>query len=253
VGGEQPEKQGDGEITDQQQNGPVHAPAQGIEEAALLIRGEPLVAAHLQAPDPVVGGVVDPAPQAAVQGHLAPQPEDVKAEGEQGQSGAPQPVGATVGLAVAHDRRANLLQVALGQLLTTELKAGRVAVIHRDPGLKHAALHQADGGVRRVLLYDDLGGLDRVVGGQLGQPLAATPRHLRRALGADTGPDLQHPAAIQFDVGRWGSGLLGGSGGRSRGVTRAGQGGRHQQLRRQQSGQQMQKTTEPAGAKDPGL
>ena len=254
-GGEQPQEQGDGEVTDQQQNGPVHDPAQGIEEAALLIGGEPLVAPHLQAPDPAVGGVVDPALQAPVQGQLAPQPEDVEAQGEQGQGGAPQPVGAPVGLAVAHDRRADLLQVALGQLLATELEAGRVAVVNRDPGLEHAALHQADGGVRRVLLHDDLPWLDRVVAGQLGQPLAASPRHLRRGLGADASADLQHPSAIQFDEGRLGSALQGSGRGPGRAGIGPDKGGRSQQLGRQQSGQQGQDEARPSGswAKDPWL
>jgi hypothetical protein len=149
-------------------------------------------------------------------------------------------------VAVAHDRRADLLQVALGQLLAAELEAGRVAVVNRDPGLEHAALHQADGGVRRVLLHDDLPWLDRVVTGQLGQPLAASPRHLRRGLGTDAGADLQHPSAIQFDEGRLRSALQG---------IRPDKGGRSQQLGRQQSGQQGQDEARPSGswAKDPWL
>ena len=108
----------------------MHDPAQGIEQAALLIGGEPLVPPHLQPPEPAVGGVVDPALQAPVEGDLTSQPQDVETQGEQGQRAPPQPVRTAVGLAVAHDRRADLLQVALGQLLAAELKASRVAVIH---------------------------------------------------------------------------------------------------------------------------
>lgn len=129
-GGKQPQEKGNGEVTDQQQHGPVHDPTQGVEEAALLIGGEPLVTAHLQPPDPAIGGIVDPALQAPVKGDLAAQPQDVEPQGEQGQGAPPQPVRTPVGLAITHDRRADLLQVALGQLLAAELKAGCVAVVH---------------------------------------------------------------------------------------------------------------------------
>lgn len=221
----------------------MNDPTQGIEEAALLIGGEPLVTAHLQPPDPTIGGIVDPALQLPVYGDLAAQPQDVETQGEQGQCAPPQPVRTPVGLAVAHDRRADLLQVALGQLLAAELKARRVAVVHREAGLKLAVPHHADGGVRRVLLQDDLLGLDRIVGGQLGQPLAGPPCHLRWGLGAGGDTDLKYPAAIQFDVGR------------GRGFSRPAQGGRCQQLGRQQSDQQGQEEGHPFGAwaKAPGL
>ena len=78
-------------------------------------------------------------------------------------------------------------------------------------------------------MQDDLLGLDRIVGGQLGQPLAGHPRQLRWRLGAGGDTDFKHPAAIQFYVCRAGS------------VSSSGQGGRYQQLRRQQSDQQGQK------------
>ena len=85
-------------------------------------------------------------------------------------------------------------------------------------------------------MQDDLLGLDRIVGGQLGQPLASHPRQLRWRLGAGGDTDFKHPAAIQFDEG-W-----------ARCVSSSGQGGRYQQLRRQQGDQQGQKEACPSGA-----
>ena len=85
-------------------------------------------------------------------------------------------------------------------------------------------------------MQDDLLGLDRIVGGQLGQPLASCPGQVRWGLGAGGDPDFKHPAAIQFDVGR------------GRGVSSSGKGGRYQQLRRQQSDQQGQEEARPSGA-----
>jgi hypothetical protein len=92
-------------------------------------------------------------------------------------------------------------------------------------------------------LQNDLLGLDRIVGGQLGQPLAGPPRHLRWGLGAGGDTDLKYPAAIEFDVGR------------GRGFSRPAQGVRYQQLGRQQSDQQGQEEARPSGvwATAPGL
>lgn len=88
-GGKRPQEKRDREVTDQQQQGSVHDPTQGVEEAALLIGVEPLVPLHLQPPDPAIGGIVDPALQAPVKGDLASQPQDVETQGEQGQGAPP--------------------------------------------------------------------------------------------------------------------------------------------------------------------